>query len=333
MVYCKNCGAQLAAGARFCAVCGTPTGLGAPEQPQASGQPVGQGMAYQPQAEQAVPEQPVGQEMAYQPQPGQVVPEQPVGQGMAYQPQPGQPYPNGQPVNMGQPYPNGQPVNMGQPYPNGQPVNMGQPYPNGQPVNGGQPYQGAPYAPGYDPLGRYGNPMPQKKNKTAGIVMAVIGLIAIAAIVLLIVLITGGDSHKSYKNAVNTFMRGYVNQDLDQILEAVLPDMREDAKDEIMYGYDSEAEMWADMNETMEWYYGANVKMSYQITDAEQLDEYDLEDCEEMLEEWYGYECRVTDGYSVEVEVTYRGSENKDTEDVELAAIKIKGKWYVVFDF
>ncbi len=56
MVYCKNCGAQLVAGARFCAVCGMPTGLGVPEQPQAAGQPAGQGTAYQPQPEQAVPE-------------------------------------------------------------------------------------------------------------------------------------------------------------------------------------------------------------------------------------------------------------------------------------
>ncbi len=184
-----------------------------------------------------------------------------------------------------------------------------------------QPGQGAPYMPGNEPLGRYGNSVSGKKNKTAGIAAAVIGLLALVAVVLIIVFIMGGNS---YKDAVNACMKGWVNQDLDPILEAVLPVMREDVKDHILWWYDSEEEMWADMDEKI---------LSYHITEAERIGKDDLKYIEEMLEEWYGYECSITDGYFVDVEWTYRDSwGNKDTDSETFAVVKIKGKWYVSWD-
>ncbi len=268
----------------------------------------------------------------------------------------GQPYMTGQQPGDGQPYMTGQQPGDGQPYMAGQQPGDGQPYMAGQQPGGGQPYmmgqqgpampdqqgwsgqQGwagqaanqAPYAPGYDPLNRYGNPVPQKKNnRTVGIIATIIGLIVIVSVILLIVLVVGGKGHGSYKEAARTFMDGFVKQDLDQMLEAFPEAIREDCRQEVLGFWNDEEELWEAYNEEVEWQCGSNFKVSYEIDYTMPLQEYQLEGCQEDLADDYGYECRISEGCEVEVDLTYSGTLGEFEEEVFLTVVKIDGKWYV----
>lgn len=319
MEYCRNCGTQLVAGAHFCAVCGTPVVQQA-QQMNSNGtydQQMNLNGTYGQQGQQANPSETYGRQ---------------ANPNAAYT----NPYPNGQPYMTGQqanpnaaytdPYPNGQPYMMGQ---QGSAMSDQQGW-SGQQGWAGQAANQAPYTPGYDPLNRYGNPVPQKKNnRTVGIIATIIGLIVIVSVILLIVLVVGGKGHGSCKEAARTFMDGFVNQDVDQMLEAFPEAIREDCRQEVLGFWNDEEELWEEYNEEVEWQCGPNFKVSYEIDYTMPLQEYQLEGCQEDLADDYGYECRISAGYEVEVDLTYSGTLGEFEEELFLTVVKIDGKWYV----
>lgn len=328
MEYCKNCGTQLVAGAHFCAVCGTPV-----SQP---GQQMNPNGAYDQQVQQA------NQDGMYSQQGQQANQDGTYGQQVQQMNPDGMYSQQGQQANPNaaytDPYPNGQPYMAGQQPGGGQPYMMGQQGPamsdqqgwSGQQGWAGQAANQAPYTPGYDPLNRYGNPMPQKKNnRTVGIIATIIGLIVIVSVILLIVLVVGGKGHGSYKEAARTFMDGFVNQDLDQMLEAFPEAIREDCRQEVLGFWNDEEELWEAYNEEVEWQCGSNFKVSYELDYTMPLQEYQLEGCQEDLADDYGYECRISEGCEVEVDLTYSGTLGEFEEELFLTVVKIDGKWYV----
>ena len=324
MITCKNCGAQIADNAIFCSSCGAkvvPETVAAPVTENIA--PVTENTApvqpeEAPAAENTAPVQPNVYEAPYQNG-------QPVNNGMPYQNgQPvnnGMPYQNAQPVNGGMPYQNGQPVNNGMPYQNGQPVNNGMPYQNGQPVNNGMPYQG-----GYNPYG-YQNAVPVKNKKTGLIIGILIAAIVIIAVVL--VLILGGGGNRNYKAVTKQFMNGIKKHDLSMMAETVAPkSYQEKWLENQLYWYDDEDEFWNAFDENMEWYCGAHVKYSYEIEEADRMDEDELEDVEDDLWSDYDYRANVTDGYELEIVLHVKGDDDTYDESIDLTVIEIKGKWY-----
>ena len=311
MSYCRNCGAVLPDGARFCASCGTPADSGQIPVPQWN---AGQGYAN----------------------------EQACGNA-------GQPYAGAQGCGNGaQAYVNAQtqgnvvpPFAGDMPYSNMPPYgNAAQPYADGQVYgNAGTPYQDMP---DYVSMGRAfnGNPyspygavtQPQSSRKTLAVIGVIVGLIVAIALVLLIVLLTRDNRHRTYEQAVGVFMDGLKKQDIDRMSEAFPERLREDLRRDMLRNYDSEDEFWEDYNESLEWFCGKRIKLTYEIAWAQPLLDYQISDCEQEFLEKYHYDVTVSSGYEVEIEVTFKGSEDEYDTQLDLEVIEIGGKWYVIPD-
>ena len=328
MSYCRNCGTLLPDGARFCALCGTPadSGQGYGNEAQAYGNVQTQGNAVPPYAD--------GIPYSNMPPYGNA------GQGYAD----GQAYGNaGQPYAGSQGYGNEAQAygNAGQPYAGGQGYgNEGQPYANGQGYgNVGTPYQGMPGCAGMggafngNPYSPYGAAaQPQNSRKTLAVIGIIVGLIVMIALVLLIVLLTRDNRHRTYEQVVGVYMDGLKKQDLDRMEEAFPERIREALRRDMLRYYDSEDEFWEDYNESLEWFCGKHVKMTYKIAQAEPLLDYRIADCEQECMEEYHYDVSISAGYEVELEITFKGSEDEYDTELDLEVVEIDGKWYVFPD-
>ncbi len=76
--------------------------------------------------------------------------------------------------------------------------------------------------------------------------------------------------------------------------------------------------------------FGANIKLSYKITDKKDLEEKDLKQVEESIKKNFDKEIKITKGYEVEVEVTTKGDEAEDTEKDAFKVYEVDGKWYIL---
>ncbi len=253
----------------------------------------------------------------------------------------GQAYAGNQPLGNGaSPYAGGQPYgNAGPAYVSGQPYGNGEPtYANGQVYGNGE--QSYPSMPGYAGEDAYfaGNPyspygvavQPQSSRKTLMIIGTIVGLIVMVALVLLIVLLAQDNSRKTYQRAVGVFMNGLEKKDMGKLVEAFPERIREDMRRELTRYYDSEQELWEDYNDTLEWYCGNHVKMTYTIVQEEPLLEYQIRDLKQDLMEDFQYDVSISSGYEVDIEITYKGSEGEYSDSIELTVAKIDGKWYVI---
>ena len=331
MSYCKNCGAELQSGARFCSLCGTPTEIDrVPMQPLGNGETLYAGG--QPPYGNGGPTYAGGQPY------GNAGPvyagSQPLGNGDSPYAG-GQPYGNGEPTYVsGQPYGNAGPV-----YANGQPYGNGEPtYANGQVYGNGE--QSYPNMPGYAGEDGYfaGNPyspygvavQPQSSRKALLIIGTIVGLVVTVALALLIVLLARDNSHRTYEQAVGIFMNGLKKQDMGKMVEAFPERLRGDMRRELTRYYGSEQELWEEYNETLEWFCGNHVKMTYTIVQAEPLLEYQIRDLEQDLMEDFQYDVSISSGYEVDIEMTFKGSEGEYSDGEILTVAKIDGKWYVI---
>lgn len=220
-----------------------------------------------------------------------------------------------------------QPMNDGMQFQNGQQMNGGAQFQNGQQMTNGMPYQNNQM--GYNPYA-YQNAMPAKNKKTGLIIGIILAAIVIVAAVLIIKLCFGNNN--SYEAAVKKFVKGIEKHDLSMMVETFPEPIRDEMKDDMLYWYDDEEEFWEDFDESVEYYCGSNVRYSYKIEEAERFDSEDMEDIEDELYFDYDYRCDVTDAYALEVVLTAKGSEGRDTSYFDFTAVKIKGKWYLIMD-
>lgn len=209
-------------------------------------------------------------------------------------------------------------------------------YGNDAPVYAaGGSYTGNPY----DPYGKV--VQPQSSRKALMIAGMIVGLVAVIAVILLIVLLAGDKSHRTYQQVTDVFMDGLKEQDWEKMAEAFPERLREDMRQgtlgALTYEYTesrpqfyTESELWADLNDVLEWYCGENVTMSYTITGMEPIEDYRLREYERNFLENFHYEVSLSDGFTVKIEIVHSGSEGEYDSCLSLKTAKIGGKWYVI---
>lgn len=163
-------------------------------------------------------------------------------------------------------------------------------------------------------------PAPKKNNKKTIIIAAVAAVVAIIAIIL--VMSFGGSA--SPEAAAKKFMDGLVNNDPDEIIDSFPPFLWLDsrtAKKEFEASFKDAFDLGVD-------------RITYEITGTEDLsnseERYYLGQIADFMEEYYDtdyYEEDISDLKLVKVEATlYLYNEEMET-DLDVLAIKYKGRW------
>lgn len=161
-------------------------------------------------------------------------------------------------------------------------------------------------------------------NKTGLIVVGAALVIALILIISIISSIAGG----GYKKPINEFEKALNKCDGERLAECMMTkDMLKEAEDE---DFDELDEMLEMLVEFAEEEYGDDVKFTIKVDDKEKLDKDDLKDIEESYEDMYDEKIDVKKGYEVTAEMTVKGDDGKDSEDIELTVIKVKGEGWLL---
>lgn len=162
-------------------------------------------------------------------------------------------------------------------------------------------------------------PNPKSKSTMIGVIS--VAVIAILVIVLLVNIFGGG----GYKKAISTMVDGMEKADWDKYSSVLLKEERK-----TMESWTDGDDIMDMMMESFEDDYGKNIKISYKIKDKEKLDKDDIEDLEDEYDDTYGKKIDIEKAYTLEVEMTIKGKDDKDTDTDDMTVVEVDSDWYVL---
>lgn len=162
-----------------------------------------------------------------------------------------------------------------------------------------------------------------KKNREKGIVLA---LCVIVAVVLLVYTLGG----RSYKKTIDTFVTSQFAVDAQSIVELLPEKVLDKELEETGY---SKSELLEETNDSLkkqvdyiDQYLGDDWKLSYKMTNVEDVTGDDLDDLKSNYED---INVKVSAAKTVEVEFTLKGDETEISNSLEVYVIKVDRSWYL----
>ena len=162
-----------------------------------------------------------------------------------------------------------------------------------------------------------------KKNREKGIVLA---LCVIVAVVLLVYTLGG----RSYKKTIDTFVTSQFAVDAQSIVELLPEKVLDKELEETGY---SKTELVDEANDSLkkqvdyiDQYLGDDWKLSYKMTNVEDVTGDDLNDLKSNYED---INVKVSAAKTVEVEFTLKGDETEVSNSLEISVIKVDRSWYL----
>ena len=162
-----------------------------------------------------------------------------------------------------------------------------------------------------------------KKNREKGIVLA---LCVIVAVVLLVYTLGG----RSYKKTIDTFVTSQFAVDAQSIVELLPEKVLDKELEETGY---SKTELVEETNDSLkkqvdyiDQYLGDDWKLSYKMTNVEDVTGDDLNDFKSNYED---INVKVSAAKTVEVEFTLKGDETEISNSLEVSVIKVDRSWYL----
>ena len=162
-----------------------------------------------------------------------------------------------------------------------------------------------------------------KKNREKGIVLA---LCVIVAVVLLVYTLGG----RSYKKTIDTFVTSQFAVDAQSIVELLPEKVLDKELEETGY---SKTELLEETNDSLkkqvdyiDQYLGDDWKLSYKMTNVEDVTGDDLDDLKSNYED---INVKVSAAKTVEVEFTLKGDETEISNSLEVYVIKVDRSWYL----
>ena len=162
-----------------------------------------------------------------------------------------------------------------------------------------------------------------KKNREKGIVLA---LCVIVAVVLLVYTLGG----RSYKKTIDTFVTSQFAVDAQSIVELLPEKVLDKELEETGY---SKTELVEETNDSLkkqvdyiDQYLGDDWKLSYKMTNDEDVTGDDLNDLKSNYED---INVKVSAAKTVEVEFTLKGDETEISNSLEVSVIKVDRSWYL----
>lgn len=162
-----------------------------------------------------------------------------------------------------------------------------------------------------------------KKNREKGIVLA---LCVIVAVVILVYTLGG----RSYKKTIDTFVTSQFAVDAQSIVELLPEKVLDKELEETGY---SKTELVEETNDSLkkqvdyiDQYLGDDWKLSYKMTNVEDVTGDDLNDLKSNYED---INVKVSAAKTVEVEFTLKGDETEISNSLEVSVIKVDRSWYL----
>ena len=162
-----------------------------------------------------------------------------------------------------------------------------------------------------------------KKNREKGIVLA---LCVIVAVVLLVYTLGG----RSYKKTIDKFVTSQFAVDAQSIVELLPEKVLDKELEETGY---SKTELVEETNDSLkkqvdyiDQYLGDDWKLSYKMTNVEDVTGDDLNDLKSNYED---INVKVSAAKTVEVEFTLKGDETEISNSLEVSVIKVDRSWYL----
>ncbi|MCD8094753.1 MAG: zinc ribbon domain-containing protein [Ruminococcus sp.] len=171
-----------------------------------------------------------------------------------------------------------------------------------------------------------------KNNNTIIGLCAVLLVVIIAAAVLLAIFVFG---KKDYEEPIEKLCLAIEEADGGAFADAYADYLVDYMDYNFEEYYDCDTEEWfeeyilEDGLDYLEDEYGDDIKVSYKVTDKEKLDDDDLEDLEDEIKDEYDEKVDVTEGYKLEVEITVKGEDDKETFDGDIFVYNIDDKWCI----
>lgn len=156
---------------------------------------------------------------------------------------------------------------------------------------------------------------------------------AVAVIVVVILLIFKALFGGNYKDPIDNMFKA-METGKGKYLYKALPSAAFDSeefedmkKSEIIEEFDEMAEY---ISESLEDAVGKNPKIKVKYLDKEKIDKDDLEEMEDDYKESTDQKIKVSKGYEVEIEVTIKGKDEKESTEMTLEVYKVDGDWCVM---
>ena len=198
-----------------------------------------------------------------------------------------------------------------------QPMQPQQPQP--QPV---QQQYGQPMQPQFYGMPMNGFMQPKKSKKPLIIILSILGVLCIAAAIVLPLNLNG---KASSKRVLKKFFSAIEQRDYYRMVSVLLPEEREwyDEKVNAYYGGNA-----ADF---MENRYGDMRDIEWTIRDVRELSDDELDELNEDIAGYYDENYIATRAfyYDLELNVTYEGGET-DTDNDDFYVIKVGSRWYLL---
>ena len=164
------------------------------------------------------------------------------------------------------------------------------------------------------------------KKKLLPLIIAGAGVLTLILILLL--------TAKPYKSALNRELKYYNGKATERTIQKSYPkDYWEYMEDEYDMTAEDRFESYEDyvddMIEELEEEYGRNVRISYKVKNKDKLSDKKLNNLKDYYKGYDMAKKKLTKAYELELEITIKGSDDKEVLDAEAIVYKYAGKWYV----
>ena len=131
------------------------------------------------------------------------------------------------------------------------------------------------------------------------------------------------EEESTYKEAIDLYVKGIEEQELDTFLDAYGSFLVEEFEDgdgevfieEIYEEYESEV--------------GEGVSIAYEVTKEKEYSESKLQKLQEELEEDYDFKGTIDKAYDITTEFTIEGDDGETDDRVKFLVVEIEGQWYL----
>ena len=161
-----------------------------------------------------------------------------------------------------------------------------------------------------------------------------VGMIAVAAVLLVAIILVSSLFGGGYKKTVNKFMDAFLEADAETMVELIPKKSLEAIMDEFGYDKDELDDLIDNAEDVLEFQVGIlglfaedDLDISYRIEDATDLPK-------EIVESRFGdykddFDIKVSAAKEVEVELTIKMGKDKETESLDVTVVKVGGSWYI----